>query len=110
MKIDFSQVITAEHKAQQAAVAARESWKGKRAAAVERIKVTTTSGREFDGDEASQGRMARAILGLQEAGEGETVTWVLADNTPVAVTAAELGEALKLAGAEQARLWVADHE
>lgn len=110
MNIDYSQLITAEHKAQQAAKAARESWKGKRAEAVARIKVATTSGREFDGDEASQGRMARAILGLQEAGAGATVTWVLADNTPVAVTAAELSEALHLAGAEQARLWVAADE
>ncbi|MTZ15113.1 DUF4376 domain-containing protein [Pseudomonas sp. JL972] len=110
MNIDYSQLITADDKAQQAAVAARDAWKARRAEAVRAIKVTTTGGRVFDGDEASQGRMARAILGLQEAGEGATVTWVLADNTPVAVTAAELAEALKLAGAEQARLWVADHE
>lgn len=110
MKIDFSQLITADDKAQQAAAAAREAWKARRAEAVRAIKVTTASGRVFDGDEISQARMARAILGLQEAGEGATVTWVLADNTPVAVTAAELSEALHLAGAEQARLWVASHE
>ena len=110
MNIDYSQLITAEAKAQQAAQAARESWKAQRAAAVAAIKVTTTSGRTFDGDETSQARMARAILGLQEAGEGATVTWVLADNTAIEATAAELAEALKLAGAEQARLWVADHE
>lgn len=55
--------------------------------------------------------MSRAeSTGVQPAGEGATVTWVLADNTPVAVTAAELSEALNLAGAEQARLWVASHE
>jgi len=110
MTIDWSQLKTAEQKADEAAQAAREAWKARRAEAVRNIKVTTTSGRVFDGDEASQGRMARAILGLQEAGEGATVTWVLADNAPVAVTAAELSEALHLAGAEQARLWVASHE
>lgn len=110
MNIDYSQLITADDKAQQAAQAAREAWKTRRAEAVRAIKVTTASGRVFDGDEISQARMARAILGLQEAGEGATVTWVLADNTPVAVTAAELSEALHLAGAEQARLWVASHE
>lgn len=110
MNIDYSQLITADDKAQQAAAAAREAWKTRRAEAVRGIKVTTASGRVFDGDEISQARMARAILGLQEAGEGATVTWVLADNTPVAVTAAELYEALHLAGAEQARLWVASHE
>lgn len=110
MNIDYSQLITADDKAQQAATAAREAWKARRAEAVRNIKVTTASGRIFDGDEISQARMARAILGLQEAGEGATVTWVLADNTPVAVTADELSEALHLAGAEQARLWVASHE
>ncbi len=110
MNIDYSQLITADDKAQQAAQAAREAWKARRAEAVRNIKVTTASGRVFDGDEISQARMARAVLGLQEAGEGATVTWVLADNTPVAVTAAELSEALTLAGAEQARLWVASHE
>lgn len=110
MNIDFSQLITADDKALQAAAAAREAWKTRRAEAVRAIKVTTASGRIFDGDEVSQARMARAILGLQEAGEGATVTWVLATNAPVAVTAAELAEALHLAGAEQARLWVASHE
>jgi hypothetical protein len=108
--IDWSGVVTAEDKAKKAAAAAREAWKARRAEAVRNIKVTTTSGRVFDGDEISQARMARAILGLQPAGEGATVTWVLADNTQVSVTAAELSEALNLAGAEQARLWVADHE
>jgi hypothetical protein len=110
MNIDYSQLITADDKAQQAAAAKREAWKARRAEAVRAIKVTTASGRVFDGDEISQARMARAILGLQQAGEGATVTWVLADNTQVSVTAAELSEALKLAGAEQARLWVASHE
>ncbi len=105
--IDFSQMITAEDKARQAAAAEREAWKAQRAEAVRSIKVTTASGRVFDGDEMSQARMARGILGLQAEGEGATVTWVLANNEAVTVTAAELAEALKLAGAEQARLWVA---
>jgi hypothetical protein len=110
MNIDFSQVITAEVKAQQAAQQAREAWKAQRAAAVAAIKVTTASGRTFDGDETSQARMARGILGLQAEGASATVLWVLANNEAVTVTAAELGEALKLAGAEQARLWVAADE
>jgi len=110
MNIDFSQLITADDKANKAAQAAREAWKARRAEAVRNIKVTTASGRMFDGDEISQARMARAILGLQEAGEGATVLWVLANNEAVTVTAEELAEALHLAGAEQARLWVASHE
>ena len=74
-------------------------------AVVEAIQVTTTAGNTFDGDEESQGRMARAILGLESV-PNATVTWVLADNSEIQVTTAELREALALAGAEQARLWV----
>lgn len=72
---------------------------------VKEIIVTTASGKQFNGDEESQNRMARAILGLQAAGVSE-ITWVLADNTPAVVTAAELGEALALSGAAQAAVWV----
>ena len=84
----------------------REEWKASRAAAVEAIKVTTTAGNEFDGDETSQGRMARAIIALGTT-PGGTVNWVLADNSVINATAAELTEALALAGAEQAAMWVA---
>lgn len=83
----------------------RAEWKKERAAAVAAIKVTTAAGNTFDGDEVSQARMARAILGLNSS-VSETVTWVLADNRVIQATATELGEALALAGAEQARLWV----
>lgn len=83
----------------------REAFKSKRAAAVASIVVTTAAGNTFDGDEISQGRMARAILALPD---GQTVRWVLHDNTEIDATAAELREALALAGAEQARLWVTD--
>lgn len=104
--IDFSKVITAEDKAEEAAKQAHQQWKQARSEAVNNIKVTTTSGNVFDGDETSQARMARAILGLESAGPDATVTWVLADNTPTQVTALELREALALAGAEQASMWV----
>jgi len=83
----------------------RDDLKMVRQSEVEAIKVTTQSGKTFDGDEISQDRMARGILGLQAAG-AESVTWVLADNTPIQVTATELGEALALAGAAQAAVWV----
>lgn len=82
----------------------RDEFKKLRTAAVDSIKVTV-AGHIFDGDEISQGRMARAILGLQAAGEDATITWVLADNTMVDVTAAQLTEALTLAGLEQSRIW-----
>ena len=83
----------------------REEAKAARAAAVEAITVTTAAGHTFDGDETSQARMSRAILVLS-TGAAASVPWVLADNTVIQATAAELTEALALAGAEQARLWV----
>lgn len=85
--------------------AAREQAKAQRQAAVDAIKVTTQAGNTFDGDETSQTRMTRAVLAMQATGTA-SVTWVLADNTVIQATAQELAEALALAGAEQARLWV----
>lgn len=83
----------------------REVAKAARAVAVENIKVTTAAGNTFDGDEVAQARMDRAAR-LLEAGFAPTVNWVLADNTVIQADAAELTEALALAGAAQARLWV----
>ena len=91
--------------AAQALVLAQQT-KMHRTEAVARIRVTTSSGKTFDGDETSQTRMGRAVVALQAAGQAETL-WVLADNTPATVTLDELAEALALAGAEQTRLWVA---
>ena len=82
----------------------REEWKSSRAAAVAAIKVTTLAGNEFDGDEVSQGRMARAVSSMEDA---DTVLWVLANNSVIRATKAELREALRLAGSEQAAIWVA---
>lgn len=87
------------------AAAAREEAKRDRQAAVDAIQVTTDTGKVFDGDETSQGRMARAILALQLSGATETA-WVLADNTPATVALQELQEALVLAGQEQTRIWM----
>lgn len=84
----------------------RTLFKAGRQASVEAITVTTSSGRVFDGDEISQGRMARTILSMQGQPDGYTVQWVLSDNTVVDVSAEELHEALKLAGIRQTELWV----
>lgn len=105
--IDWTKLITPEKKAEAAALAAREAWKTERAAVVAAITVTTAAGNVFDGDEESQGRMARAVIALQAKGAGATVTWVLADNSVMDATAAELTEALQLAGQAQADVWVA---
>ena len=85
----------------------RELWKLERDKAVGAIKVTTTTGNTFDGDETSQARMARKIAVLQAAGPGSTAEWVLADNSVATLGAQELQEALALASAEQDRLWLA---
>lgn len=95
--------IAANQAAKEAAD--REAAKQARAAAVEAITVTTQAGNTFDGDETAQTRMARAVLVLS-TGAAESVPWVLADNTVIQATAAELTEALALAGAAQAALWV----
>lgn len=86
----------------------REEWKAQRAALVEAIKVTTQAGNTFDGDEISQGRMARAIIAMDASAPGATVNWVLADNSVIDAAAAELKEALALAGTAQAAIWVAE--
>lgn len=83
----------------------RSLAKSARTTSVSEIKVTTAAGHTFDGDEVSQGRMARAIIALQATGT-PSVTWVLANNSAINVTASELVEALALAGAAQAAIWV----
>lgn len=84
----------------------RALWKTQREQLVAAITVTTTQGHTFDGDEISQGRMARAIIGMQSQPEGSTVQWVLTDNTVLDVGIEELQEALTLAGLRQTELWV----
>jgi hypothetical protein len=83
----------------------RAQLKAQRAEAVANIKVTTAAGNTFDGDEESQGRMARAIVALS-TGLAPSVNWVLADNSVIAATVDELTEALVLAGMAQAAIWV----
>lgn len=80
----------------------RAEWKQERAAAVAAITVEV-DGMVFQGDETSQTRMSRSLSVMNDS---ETIRWVLADNTPVQVSKAQLVEALRLAGAEQAKLWV----
>lgn len=80
----------------------RGAFKAQRKILVDAIKVTVGT-KVFDGDEISQGRMARAAVAMTDS---ETVLWVLADNTPTQCTKAELVEALRLAGEEQTKIWV----
>ncbi len=84
----------------------RDELKAQRDAEVAAIKVTTTAGNTFDGDETSQTRMTRAVVALGAAPAGSTVNWVLSDNSVIDATEAELTEALLLAGKAQADIWV----
>lgn len=84
----------------------REKFKADRADAVAAI-VVAVGEKQFDGDEQSQMRMARALVGMLD---GETIPWVLADNSVTQATRAELTEALRLAGAAQAALWAMPQE
>lgn len=84
----------------------RDELKAQRDAAVAAIQVTTAAGNTFDGDETSQDRMTRAVVALGAAPAGTTVNWVLADNSVIEASQAELTEALMLAGAAQAAIWV----
>ncbi len=85
------------------ALVVRHNAKQERALRVNNILVTTQAGNTFDGDETSQQRMARAILVMDDI---ETINWVLADNSVIMASKAELTEALKLAGQAQADMWV----
>ena len=96
--------MTEEELAQKAIDDARAAFKSSRSTAVESIKVTVGD-KVFDGDEVSQGRMARSIVAMNDT---ETILWVLADNTPTTCTKAELIEALRLAGQAQTEVWVYD--
>lgn len=89
----------------QAAASARAAAKVKRTNDVAAIKVTTSAGHTFDGDEVSQGRMSRAIIALQAA-QVPTINWTLSDNTVIQATVADLVEALILSGQAQAAIWV----
>lgn len=93
---DWMEDLQAEH----------DQFRRQRAKAVANIKVEV-DGLLFDGDEISQSRMARAVT--ISTSDTNTILWVLADNTPAQVTAAQLRKALRLAGEEQARLWIPEN-
>ena len=78
-------------------------WKATRAKAVSESAVTV-DGMVFDGDEISQGRMARAVVSASS--DTEETVWVLADNSVVMATALQLRTALKLAGQAQTSNWI----
>lgn len=100
---DAPYVVWTRKSDEQIAEITLQKAKQARAAAIEKITVTTAAGNTFDGDERSQDRMARAVAVMDDADE---LQWVLADNSIVTTTRAELREALRLAGLATAAEWV----
>ena len=67
--------------------------------------ITVTVGdKVFDGDELSQDRMTRAIVGMQISGI-QSIVWTLANNELVQVTLQEISSALILSGQRQTEIW-----
>lgn len=100
--IDWSQVITAQQQAAEQAKLDYQTWKSERQSKVDGITITI-DGLEFDGDELSQGRMARAVAAADSL--AETTEWTLHDNRVVVVTIQQLKTACRQAGEEQTRIW-----
>ena len=96
--------IGSQREADYLAAKADGDWKASRTAAVAGITVTV-DGLTFDGDEVSQGRMARAVVASDN--DTDTTVWVLANNEPTLVTRSQLKQALRLAGDEQTAVWTA---
>ena len=80
-------------------------FKSAKEAAISNIEVKTSSGKSFDGDEVSQGRMLRAI-GVASLTNSSTTLWKLSDNKTEEVSFNDLKEALTLAGKEMSRIWL----
>lgn len=77
-------------------------WKENRQKAVDTIEVTYNAV-IYQGDETSQGRMARAIIGLPD--NVATINWVAKDNTVHALNKIDLQTILANAGTQQANIW-----
>lgn len=76
--------------------------KEERADAVGNITVEV-DGMIFDGNEVSQQRIARCVMVLND---GESISWVLADNSVAPVTKEQLKKVLIRAVIKQSELWV----
>ena len=101
-EIDWGKRITVEDKKRQQHERAFAAWKRERQTAVDAITVTV-DGMVFDGNEASQNRMARVIASA-DAME-QTAEWTMANNDVATVTMAQLKQALALATEAQTAIW-----
>lgn len=93
---------------EELAARALEQAKTDRATNVSKI-VVEVDGMQFDGDEASQARMSRALQVAEITGESST-EWVLYNNTIATVTKEQLAQALSKALKQQGELWTKPYE
>lgn len=68
---------------------------------VENIEVTYNDV-VYQGDEKSQDRMSRAIVGSDD---DDTIEWTAKDNSKVVLLRSDLKQILRLAGIEQTKVW-----
>lgn len=100
--IDWDAVVTVTDKGRQKFEQDYATWKQGRAALVRAITVQVGDNL-YQGDELSQGRMARFVAASTL--DTDDVEWTLADNTVATVTVGNLREALRLAGLRQTAIW-----
>lgn len=103
LNVAYKEIPDPEPTEEEKKAAALEEAKRVRAEAVASIKVAV-DGMVFDGDEAAQSRMARALTAAEVAQQDSTV-WVLADNTVATVTKDQLAKALAFSMQEMAKVW-----
>ena len=91
-------------------IAAKELAEAKRLRAAQVAAITVeVDGMVFDGDEAAQSRMTRALMTAEITGMDST-QWVLADNTVATVTKAQMQQALSKAMLAMAEVWPKPYE
>lgn len=56
----------------------------------------------YQGDEKSQDRMSRAIVGMDD---DDTIEWTAKDNSKVVLLRSDLKQILRLSGIEQTKVW-----
>ena len=78
-----------------------QNYKAIRQNLVDNIEVTYNDV-VYQGDEKSQDRMSRAIVGMDD---DDTIEWTAKDNSKVTLLKSDLKQILRLAGIEQTKVW-----
>lgn len=103
--IDWSKLKTTVERESEQKKIEYDIWKVDRQSRVNNITVTVDN-MIFDGDEISQGRMARSVIAADSL--EDTTEWTLHDNSVVMVTISQLKTACRLAVEAQTAIWNED--